>query len=425
MVEWLEGVQLGWVALVASAVAALLTLNAYFPVKSPSLPAAISFFAGWLICELAAHHLIFQFGVAGLFVYFGALDHWSGWAALALSVASWASLTRLHQRGQLASGVATAALQDGLDEPMTDGLDRPVRLRNVVSSFSTRRRDVERLKDIEFVEIDGKRLKLDIHRPVDQKEGAPVLLFFHGGAWVIGFKEFQGQPMFSRMASQGWVCVNADYRLSPRASFPDHIADVKRAIAWVKEHIAEYGGDPGFIVTTGNSAGGHLASLAALTWDVNEFQPGFEGVDTKVQACVSFYGVYDLLDRFGHWPRKSVTRFFERVVIKKKLEHAEALFRLGSPIDQIRPDAPPFMLVHGAGDSVVPVQEARRFHAALKEKSTQPVVYLEIPDAQHAFEIFRSVRGHHTLRATANFLQNIHAQHIKAQKIEEGVECTG
>ena len=425
MVEWLQGVQLGWVALVASAVAALLTLNAYFPVKSPSLPAAISFFAGWLTCELAAHHLIFQFAVAGLFVYFGVLDHWSGWAALALSVASWASLSRLHRRGHLASGVAKLALTDGLDERSTDGLERPVRLRNVVSPFSTRHRDVECLKDIEFAEVEGKRLYLDIHRPVDTKAGAPVLLFFHGGVWVIGFKEYQGQPMFSRMASQGWVCVNADYRLSPRATFPDHIADVKRAIAWVKEHIAEYGGDPEFIAITGNSAGGHLASLAALTWDVDEFQPGFEGKDTKVQACVSFYGVYDLLNRFGHWPKKSITHFFERVVIKRRVENAEGMFELGSPIDQIRPDAPPFMLVHGKGDSVVPVEEARRFHSELRKKSNQPVVYLEIPDAQHAFEMFRSVRGHHTLRATANFLQNIHAQHIKAQTIEEGVECTG
>jgi len=71
--------------------------------------------------------------------------------------------------------------------------------------------------------------------------------------------------MMLRMAAQGWVCVSADYRLSPHATFPDHLVDLKRALAWVRSHVAEYGGNPDFIVVAGQSAGGHLASLVALT----------------------------------------------------------------------------------------------------------------------------------------------------------------
>ena len=95
----------------------------------------------------------------------------------------------------------------------------------------------------------------------------------------------------AHLAEQGWVCVTANYRLSPRATWPDHIVDVKRALAWTKATIAEYGGDPGFVAITGGSAGGHLSSLAVLTSHVTDFQPGFEETDTSVAAAVPLYGV--------------------------------------------------------------------------------------------------------------------------------------
>ena len=81
------------------------------------------------------------------------------------------------------------------------------------------------------------------------------------------------------------MCVSINYRLSPRSTWPDHIVDVKHAIAWVQANIAEYARDPDFIAITGGSAGGHLSSLAALTANDPTFQPGFEDVDTRVQAA--------------------------------------------------------------------------------------------------------------------------------------------
>ena len=92
-----------------------------------------------------------------------------------------------------------------------------------------------------------------------------MLVQIHGGGWLWGRKEGQAEPLMGHLAERGWVCVAPNYRLSPRATWPDHIVDVKRALAWVKSNIAEYGGDPGFLVVTGGSAGGHLASLAGLT----------------------------------------------------------------------------------------------------------------------------------------------------------------
>ena len=89
-----------------------------------------------------------------------------------------------------------------------------------------------------------------------------MLVYIHGGAWVIGDKREQGIPMMHELVQRGWVCVAINYRLSPKATWPDHIVDCKRAVAWVREHIAEYGGDPSFIAVSGGSAGGHLSCPA-------------------------------------------------------------------------------------------------------------------------------------------------------------------
>ena len=135
------------------------------------------------------------------------------------------------------------------------------------------------------------------HHPAARRparRGAPVLVYIHGGAWVIGDKREQGLPLLHELARRGWVTVTINYRLSPKATWPDHIVDCKRAVAWVREHIAEYGGDPGFIAVSGGSAGGHLSALVALTPGDPAFQPGFEEADASVDACVPFYGVYDM-----------------------------------------------------------------------------------------------------------------------------------
>src|ERR1700761_6437771 len=144
----------------------------------------------------------------------------------------------------------------------------------------------------------GRDNLLDIWRRHDLAPGsrAPVLIQVPGGAWAVNGKRGQAYTLMSRMVDLGWICVSIDYSKSPRSTFPAHLVDVKRAIAWVRENIADYGGDPGFIAITGGSAGAHLASLAALTPNDPRVQPGFERAHTTVQAAVPYYGVYDFTD---------------------------------------------------------------------------------------------------------------------------------
>ena len=189
------------------------------------------------------------------------------------------------------------------------------------------------------------------------------MVYIHGGAWMIGEKREQGKPMMYELVARGWVCVAINYRLSPKATWPDHIVDAKRAVAWVKEHIDEYGGDPSFVAVSGGSAGGHLCALLALSAGDPAFQPGFEEADTTVQACVPFYGVMDLTSSpegsaiFG----PGLLKMLEKKVMKTtESEHPE-VFRAASPTYRVRAEAPPFFVLQGVNDTLVPVETARTF----------------------------------------------------------------
>jgi acetyl esterase/lipase len=259
---------------------------------------------------------------------------------------------------------------------------------------------------------------LDIWRRPDLDRGgaAPVLLQVPGGAWTSGNKRGQAHPLMSHLVELGWVCLSINYRLSPDADWPDHIVDVKRAIAWVKTHIAEYGGDPDFIAITGGSAGGHLSSLAALTPNDPAFQPGFEDVDTHVHAAVPFYGVYDFT-RTDVGLHPVMVWLLEKRVLKQPRAEIPDLFRSSSSISYVNADAPPFFVLHGRNDSLIPVEQARSFTERLREVSRQPVVYAELPAAQHAFDTFGSLRAAHCAVAVEQFLAEIYASgHEKPTK---------
>jgi acetyl esterase/lipase len=248
-----------------------------------------------------------------------------------------------------------------------------------------------------------------------------VLLQIHGGGWMIGDKSQQGLPLMLHLAAEGWVCVANNYRLSPKATFPDHLVDCKRALAWVREHIAEYGGDPDFVVVTGGSAGGHLTALVALTANQPQYQPGFEDVDTSVAAAVPFYGVYDLVDIFQTPDGKTIDAWLARRVLKTTIDENRALFESGSPVHVVGADAPPFFVIHGDQDNLVPVRQARAFTAALRAVSEQPVVYAEIAGGSHAFDVFHSIRTGNAVNGVDRFLAWVYSAY-SAALLEEGVD---
>lgn len=393
-----------WLFLALSVVGALFTLNALRPSSRWQLIPA-SFFAAWLTGELVVWHFVWQLVATVVFVRLGALDAWPGWLGLVITLASWAGLAVIAATARRSSAVFEEAVNRALD--LEPGTRVKVPWRYAALPFYLRDRRVERIKNLRYGPY-GKRNLLDVWRPrAAAEEGGrlrPVLLQIHGGAWVIGDKGQQGLPLMLQMAADGWVCVAINYRLSPRAKWPDHLVDAKRALAWVREHIAEYGGDPDRISVTGGSAGGHLAAMVGLTANDPRFQPGFEDVDTSVDACVPMYGVFDFAGVFASDTTARASQRLGRWVMGRTIQEDPAAYEDASPLHHIRPDAPPFFVVHGTADNLAPIGQAREFVTRLRAVSENPVAYAEVPGASHAFDVFHSTRTTYAVHAIERFL---------------------
>ena len=385
----------GWF-LVASLVGLAFTLNALRPRRRPVFLLGFSFFSAWLTTELALFHLAWQLVATAAFIAVGALDSWPGYAGLALTCVSWLGLASIVRTALGTGAVMDAALHDALAGGDDDW---PHRIRwGRVLVPNPRCPGVTRIRNLAYVDDGNRRHRLDIYVPTrpegEPVTGAPVLLQIHGGAWMIGAKEQQGLPLMYQLAQHGWICVAINYRLSPRATWPDHLVDCKKALAWVKEHVGEYGGDHDRVVVTGGSAGGHLAAMLGLTANDARFQPGFESVDTSVRAFVPMYAVYDFTDRDGIRGRRDpLRRSLEQHIVKRMRADEFATFDLASPMSHVRDGVPPCFVVHGALDTLAPVEEARAFVGLLRAVSTEPVAYAELPGAHHAFDVFASVRS--------------------------------
>ncbi|HET9877247.1 MAG TPA: alpha/beta hydrolase [Mycobacterium sp.] len=250
---------------------------------------------------------------------------------------------------------------------------------------------------------------LDVWRRKDLPvEPAPVLIFVPGGAWVHGSRKLQGYALLSHLAEQGWVCLSIDYRVAPHHRWPRHIVDVKTAIAWARANVDKFGGDRNFVAVAGCSAGGHLAALAGLSGNDPEFIGKLPaGADTSVDAVVAIYGRYDWQDRSTP-ERVEFVDFLERVVVGRTIRRHPDVYRKASPIARVHPKAPPFLVVHGSKDTVVPVGQARSFVERLRVVSRSVVGYLELPGAGHGFDLTDGARTGAVSTAIGLFLNQIH-----------------
>ncbi len=399
---------IAWAFLAVSLIGAVFTANAFVPVRRVPALFMPSFFGSWLTAELAIHHVFWQSIAALVFVELGALAAWPGWAGLVITFGSWLGLFVLFADGNRARKTFEVALRDVESVRETTGVPR----RHVVLPFYKRRRGVEVTRDIVYRRVAGTILKLDVVAPAVREAKHPAIIQIHGGSWVMGDKREQGWPLMSHLAANGWVCFNLNYRLSPGATFPDHLVDLKAGLAWVREHAEEWGIDPNFIAVTGGSAGGHLAALMALTANDPEYQPGFQDADTSLQAAMPIYGVYDFTSRLGTNRLPFWYRRLERQIMKAFRDEEPEKFRRASPMDRIHPDIPPFFVIHGDRDTLAPVEEARSFANQLRKASKAPVIYAELKGAQHAFDLFCSPRTSHMLVAALQFLDATHAAAI-------------
>ncbi|MGB8195789.1 MAG: DUF3293 domain-containing protein [Acidimicrobiales bacterium] len=380
------------------------------------LSAILAYPVGWAAGELPVQGIVTELALLGLLAWWG----WPQSTWLTLLIAALAALVVLENLALVVIAFyARRIVRRSMAEAPSAPLSIPRAGDDVFGSwwrtamqFPFHPRDMQLVKNVPYGPL--ARQRLDVWRMSTTPLHAPVVLFIHGGSWMMGDKREQGRPMLHEFVRRGWIAVVPNYRLAPRHPWPAQILDVTRALGWVKKNAATYGGDPDRVVLAGGSAGGQLAALAALSAKDATWRPPdvADVTDWSVRGAMSFYGVLEMTGDESNWRGlgRGLRILLERRVVQAPYEGNESIFRAMSPYDRITADAPPFLVVQGRNDTLVDVQVARNFVTRFRATASAPVYYIELPFTQHAFDISASPRTSATTRAAVAFAESVLAR---------------
>jgi acetyl esterase/lipase len=233
-------------------------------------------------------------------------------------------------------------------------------------------------RDVTYCTMNELPQKMDVYYP---SSGGPwpVLMYVHGGSWIEGDKA-DGESWKS-MTENDFLVVSVNYRLGDyQTKFPAMIEDVKCAVRFLRAHSAEYNIDPNHVAAIGVSAGGHMVALLGTAdesagWDVGEYLEQ----SSKVQAVIDMSGISDFTRNIPNGLNTSIYYTFGELANKNTPENITV-----SPISYITPDDPPFLIIHGDSDGVVPVEQARILHDKLTETGV-PSTLVIVEGGDHGF----------------------------------------
>ncbi|WP_030931578.1 alpha/beta hydrolase [Streptomyces sp. NRRL S-646] len=224
-------------------------------------------------------------------------------------------------------------------------------------------------------------LELDLWLPDEVQAPLPVIIYIHGGGWRTGTRTDMGPRLrtwrpspFARLAQAGFAVASLDYRLTGEATHPAQLEDVTAAKAWLDTRADELGLDTGLTLAWGESAGAHLAALLALT--------------TPVRGCITWYGPMDLTtladqSRPGSYDSASPTTR-EALLLGAPPAKAPDRARAASPVTHVTADAPPFLILHGTDDTLIPLAQGEQLATALRAAGAR-VDFRPVPGANHAW----------------------------------------
>lgn len=246
-------------------------------------------------------------------------------------------------------------------------------------------------RDVEFANAGGVSLRLDLFVP-DGSGPFPVVIGLHGGSWTSGTRD---QNLSLLQVNRGYAVANIDYRLAPEWTYPAQIYDVKAAVRWLRANAATYRLNPNAIGVIGLSAGGHLAALLGTTAGVEELEGealGNPGVSSRVQAVVDYFGPTDLLQLHDQAlacepgdpddPTEPPS-----LLIGCPIQSCPDKTQKANPIRYVSADDPPFLILHGTSDCLVPWQQSQIFYDALKKQNLNAQLVLA-PFAAHGDPVF-------------------------------------
>jgi acetyl esterase/lipase len=310
--------------------------------------------------------------------FMGPAPRWP-FALGALAAAGLALIPTISARRAARAGVAAVdalplAGHDG-EAPLRPEVAGPNRLLGAVLGLPSPPRVTERV--LQYAAADGSPLTLRVYRDTQWAHGGrPTVVVLYAGAWQNG-DAAQGAPLQRWLAAHGYLVVALDYRHAPRFRHPAQLDDVRAGLALVRDSAAAWGGDPARVALLGRSSGGHLAMLA-----------GWDSPPLPIRGVIDFYGPFDLargyVDRPSPDPRD--VRAVLRAFLGGPPDAMPDRYRDASPASLVRPGLPPALLVYGGRDHLVKPEFGRDAAAALR-RSGVPVVYVELPWAEHGFDL--------------------------------------
>jgi len=258
--------------------------------------------------------------------------------------------------------------------------------------------DIEEIKDIEYKNINGKSLQLDIYRPKNGIKPLPLLVFIHGGGWRSG-KRSDYLVYLTAFAEKGYMTATVSYRLLKDSPYPACAEDITDAVQWFYGNGEKYGYDPDRIALIGGSAGAHLALLAAYEWkkphdtidSIAKLEPRH-----RIKAVVDIYGPIDLTTDYAQH-QSLVTSF-----IAHSYKEAPELYREASPVNYVDKSDPPTMILHGTSDDLVPISQSDLLKAKLDALGV-PNVYYKVPLWPHAMDVVQRVNDFSQLKMSDFF----------------------
>ncbi len=383
---------------VVLAPAAVSTALALWPIRRPFAAAT----AGW-VWSLPAQELPLHVGAlvgaATAPALAGRAARPSDRVGVGIAALTWSGLGVVLSRHLAAKAVLDRALAEGLGEGETttspSALHRTPWPRVLFRPWPLRPRGVRARRGMVYGP-DPKANRFDLYTrsgsagPGGGSSGSDagdvrgVLVHIHGGHFRAGGPSRESRAMLFDHAARGWAAISTTYHLSPtpESGFPQHLVDVKRLLGWIRTEGPAHGiRADAPIVVAGSSAGAHLAMMTALTGGDPRFQPGFEDADTTVAGAIGLYGYYG---RLG-------------------LETRD----VSDPVRHAASGAPPVAIIHGTHDTYTPVKGSRRLVRHLRAGSPNPVVYAELPGAQHGFDAVRSPRYLAVVEAVSRFTDRL------------------
>jgi acetyl esterase/lipase len=253
--------------------------------------------------------------------------------------------------------------------------------------------------DIVYAVVDGQKLRLDVYEPRKHSVPAPGIVLIHGGSFIEADRSVMDDDA-AELAHAGFVAFSIDYRLLEphhrpvRNPWPAQLQDCQSAVRWIRQHAAQYHVDPDRIGAYGHSAGGALAALLGLTDAADSAAPS---ISSRVQAVVDLSGVSDFTSDFDADGDALFASLFGGAVVQ-----VPAVWRDASPVFQVKPGDPPFLIVHGTRDQDVSIHQSQELVDALR-KAGATVTFLKVDDDHSLQNVFVRQR---ILTQAAEFFTN-------------------